>query len=297
MKKFLSVILAVCMVMSMAAVAMADTVNASASLTTYKDHPGVSMNFGPFTWSGDSIYADLCTADGKVLITQTLNTWASYKVDDSYNGDYDIGQTTSCSITLAFAHGVHNTEDNEDYFWRNTEWYPCDNDVPAKFNLYIDGVKVAEVPVEIDAEEWAALEETLTAEEIAELNPAPTPAEDDNAPTPAEEERDEVVAAIEEAVEASVVGAVVDSTEKADNKKADEPKAGSEEAPIELDTKVLENVSRFILKAIAGNDVYLTFVVDGVTYVVNGKDIPAPPAWRIYYTFADFAKFAKVVAQ
>ena len=206
MKKFLSIILSICMIMSMAAVAMADSVSATATLTTYKGHPGVTLSFGPFTWNGDSIYADLCTADGKVLITQTLNTWASYKVADSYNGttevtgDYDIPEgPTSSNITLAFAHGVHNTEDNEDYWWRNTEWYPCDVDVPAVFKLYIDGALVAEAPVAIDAGEWADYEETLTAEEIAALNPAPAPAED-NAPTAAEVERDEVVDEIEKAV-------------------------------------------------------------------------------------------------
>ena len=73
-------------------------------------------------------------------------------------------------------------------------------------------------------------------------------------------------------------GAIVDAIEIEGGTYYNTPHSQSATYPVMLSLIELKNV-----------------VIDGVTYIVNGKDVPAPPAWRIYYTFADFAKFAKVV--
>ncbi|MBR6735660.1 MAG: hypothetical protein IKL92_02180, partial [Oscillospiraceae bacterium] len=71
---------------------------------------------------------------------------------------------------------------------------------------------------------------------------------------------------------------------------------GHEENPINLDDYAIEHVSRFITDALSGNDVFITFTYEGVTYVIDGSKLPMSPPWRVYYTFEQLVRLFATVA-
>jgi len=111
-----------------------------------------------------------------------------------------------------------------------------------------------------------------------------TPPADTSEPSPEDEARDELLAVVEEAVAKEIAEAL------------EEHHDGHEENPIDLDEYAIEHVSRFITDALSGNDVFITFTYEGVTYVIDGSKLPMSPPWRVYYTFEQLVRLFATVA-